>query len=129
MAAPSPAWSPDAYPASVQPRELAQVGHAGGSVFVLGARLDAGDDVLATYSRAGRFARKYVLRHELAASEPVTLADGAADQSLIPGVAPVALTARQVEAERKRRDMRRGHADLPCGGLWDETAHRQGSLF
>ena len=63
------------------------------------------------------------------ASEPVTLADGAADQSLIPGVAPVPLSARQLEAERQRREQRHGHAPLPCGGLWDETAQRQGSLF
>jgi len=64
-----------------------------------------------------------------ASSEPVTLADGAADQSLIPGVAPVPLTARQLAAERQRRDTRHGHAPLPCGGLWDETAQRQRSLF
>lgn len=63
------------------------------------------------------------------ASEPVTLADGAADQSLIPGVAPVPLSARQLATERQRRDTRHGHAPLPCGGLWDETAQRQGSLF
>ena len=63
------------------------------------------------------------------ASEPVTLADGAADQSLIPGVAPVALSARQIDQERRRREQRHSHAPLPCGGLWDETAQRQGSLF
>lgn len=63
------------------------------------------------------------------ASEPVTLADGAADQSLIPGVAPVPLTARQLDAERRRREQRHGHAPLPCGGLWDETTINQGSLF
>jgi len=63
------------------------------------------------------------------ASEPVTLADGAADQYLIPGGAPVPLSARQLEAERNRREQRHGHAPLPCGGLWDETAQRQGSLF
>jgi len=67
--------------------------------------------------------------HLKPASEPVTLADGAADQSLIPGVAPVPLSARQLEAERNRREQRHGHAPLPCGGLWDETAQRQGSLF
>ncbi len=63
------------------------------------------------------------------ASEPVTLADGVADQSLIPGVAAAPLTARQLEQERNRRQSRRGHAALPCGGLWDETAMNQGSLF
>jgi hypothetical protein len=63
------------------------------------------------------------------ASESVTLADGAADQSLIPGVAAIPLTARQLAQERARREARRGAAGLPCGGLWDETAMNQGSLF
>jgi hypothetical protein len=63
------------------------------------------------------------------ASETVTLADGAADQSLIPGVAAVPLTARELAQERARREARRGAAGLPCGGLWDETAINQGSLF
>jgi hypothetical protein len=63
------------------------------------------------------------------ASESVTLSDGAADQSLIPGVAPVPLTARQLAQERARREARHGHAPLPCGGLWDETAQRQSELF
>jgi hypothetical protein len=72
------------------------------------------------------------------ASESVTLADGVADQSLIPGVADqslipgvaaVPLTARQLAQERARREARRGAAGLPCGGLWDETAMNQGSLF
>lgn len=62
-------------------------------------------------------------------SEPLPLADGVADQTLIPGVAPVPLTTRQLEAERQRRDTRRTHAPLPCGGLWDETAQRQQELF
>lgn len=62
-------------------------------------------------------------------SEIIDLGDGPADQSLIPGVAPVASAVRQLEAERKRRDTRHGHAPLPCGGLWDETAQRQRSLF
>ncbi len=64
-----------------------------------------------------------------AASEPVTLADGAADQSLIPGVAPVALAARQCEQDRRHREACRGHAALPDGGLRDETAINQWSLF
>jgi hypothetical protein len=63
------------------------------------------------------------------ASESVTLADGAADQSLIPGVAAVPLSARELAQERARREARRGAAGLPCGGLWDETAMNQGSLF
>lgn len=73
------------------------------------------------------------LRQRLAeacmASEPVHLADGAADQSLIPGVAPVPLAARQIASETARRAQRQGHAPLPCGGLWDETAINQQELF
>lgn len=68
-------------------------------------------------------------KHLKPASEPVTLADGAADQSLIPGVAPVPLSARQIDQERNRREQRHGHAPLPCGGLWDETAIAQQELF
>jgi hypothetical protein len=75
----------------------------------------------------------WAMRHDAEAvnpdSETVTLADGAADQSLIQGVAPVPLTARQLAQERQRREARRGAAGLPCGGLWDETAINQGSLF
>lgn len=62
-------------------------------------------------------------------AESVTLADGPADQALIPGVAPVPLSARQLAAEQARREQRRGAAPLPCGGLWDETAQQQQELF
>lgn len=64
-----------------------------------------------------------------AAAETVQLHDGPELQNLVPGVAPVPLTARQLAQERQRRETRRGHAPLPCGGLWDETAMNQGSLF
>lgn len=121
----------------VEPRRLAQVWHQNGKCFyVLESALDSGLDYLDTYTRTGtlRVSRRHTMpisREYLIfpASEPVTLADGAADQSLIPGVAPVPLSARQLEAERNRREQRQGHAPLPCGGLWDETAQRQGSLF
>lgn len=62
-------------------------------------------------------------------AETVTLADGDALQGLLQGVEPVALSARQIAQEKARRDQRRTHAPLPCGGLWDETAQRQASLF
>jgi hypothetical protein len=65
----------------------------------------------------------------IASSESVTLADGPASQSLVPGVAPVPLTTRQLAQESARREARRGHASLPCGGLWDETAINQQELF
>jgi len=63
------------------------------------------------------------------ASEVVYLVDGQAHQGLIDGVTPAPAFARAMQAERQRRDTRHGHAPLPCGGLWDETAQRQGSLF
>lgn len=62
-------------------------------------------------------------------AEPVTLADGPADQVLIPGVAVVPATVRQLAHEQARRDGRRGSAALPCGGLWDETSQNQQELF
>ena len=49
--------------------------------------------------------------------------------SIVTGVAPVPLTARQCEQERRRREARRGHAALPCGGLWDETSINKKDLF
>ena len=61
--------------------------------------------------------------------EPVTLADGVADQVMIPGVAPVAFSARQIAQEAKRRAGRRGTAPLPSGGLFDDTARLQQDLF
>jgi hypothetical protein len=96
-----------------------------------GADLDALSRSLIKQSRIEFEAMMYRMRSEQAArqSEPVTLADGTADQSLIPGVAAIPLTARQLAQERARREARRGAAGLPCGGLWDETAQAQGSLF
>jgi hypothetical protein len=129
MAVPDPAWRPENYPASVPPRRLAQVWYAGRLIFVNEAALDAGEVWLAVYTGTGRYTRRHVMAGHINASETVTLADGAADQSLIPGVAPVPLTARQIAQERQRREARRGAAGLPCGGLWDETAINQGSLF
>lgn len=61
--------------------------------------------------------------------EAVHLVDGAADQALVPGVAPVPAGARQLAAHRARREARRGDAPLPSGGLFDETARAQQELF
>lgn len=63
------------------------------------------------------------------ASEVVYLADGQARQGLIPGVTPSPAFAREMAAERRRREQRHGHAPLPTGGLFDETAIAQQDLF
>ena len=62
-------------------------------------------------------------------AERVTLADGAALQCLIPGVAAVPDTARDVAALERARLMRRGSAPLPPGGLFDLTGRSQQELF
>lgn len=62
-------------------------------------------------------------------TETVMLHDGAEDQHLVPGVAPVPLAARQIAQEAARRAARRGDAPLPSGGLWDETSRLQQDLF
>lgn len=62
-------------------------------------------------------------------SEPVTLADGVADQLLVDGVAPIDRNAAGLAALQRQRLGRRGHAPLPSGGLFDETARQQGELF
>lgn len=62
-------------------------------------------------------------------TETVTLADGDALQGILQGVPPIPVHVRAIAAERQRRDARRHHGALPCGGLFDETAKSQGSLF
>ncbi|MBX9708030.1 MAG: hypothetical protein K2X61_08885 [Caulobacteraceae bacterium] len=62
-------------------------------------------------------------------AEPVTLADGPALQGVVPGVAPVPLQARQIEALQHKRAARRGSAPLPSGGLFDDVARAQQELF
>lgn len=62
-------------------------------------------------------------------TETVTLADGDALQGILQGVQPIPAQVRAIAAEQARRAQRHGHAPLPCGGLWDETAQNQGSLF
>lgn len=61
-------------------------------------------------------------------SEPVRLADGVADQRLIPGVEPVSQAQRSIAAELRRRQAQRG-AEPMRGGLFDEQARSQGDLF
>lgn len=62
-------------------------------------------------------------------AERVTLADGAALQCLIPGVAAVPEAARDMAALERARLMRRGSAPLPPGGLFDLTQRAQQELF
>lgn len=62
-------------------------------------------------------------------TEQVRLADGTAEQGLIPGVEPVTPTQRAIAEETRRRLARRGFGQLPEGGLFDEVAKRQGDLF
>ena len=63
------------------------------------------------------------------ATEQVELADGLADQHLVPGVAPVPLAAREIDALQRQRAERRGDAPLPSGGLFDDVARAQQDLF
>lgn len=62
-------------------------------------------------------------------SETVALADGDADQTLLPGVEPVANSARKLADLRQRRELRRGNDPLPAGGLFDEEGQRQQQLL
>ncbi len=61
--------------------------------------------------------------------EPILLHDGPELQHLVPGVAPVAPTVRQLAQEAQRRLSRRGAAPLPSGGLFDDAARLQQDLF
>lgn len=63
------------------------------------------------------------------AAETVALHDGPELQHLVPGVAAVPLTARQIAQEAQRRAGRRGDAPLPSGGLFDDVARAQQDLF
>ena len=65
----------------------------------------------------------------MSASETVRLADGAALQCLIPGVAPVSPASRDLAALERARSIRRGCAPLPDGGLFDLTGRSQQDLF
>lgn len=64
-----------------------------------------------------------------AKTEKARLANGVADQGLIPGVEPVSETARSIAERLRAKQARRGHAALPEGGLFDETAKAQQDLF
>lgn len=61
--------------------------------------------------------------------EVIDLADGPADQFVVPTVEPVSHAARQIAQERQRRAARHGASPLPVGGLFDETARAQQELF
>ena len=63
-------------------------------------------------------------------TEAVTLPSGeTVAQHLIPGVAPVSDTTRQIAASQRAKAARRGHAAPPMGGLFDTAAHGQQDLF
>lgn len=62
-------------------------------------------------------------------SERVILADGPADQILVPGVDPVSVSARQISDLITSRGRRRGQAPLPSGSLWDDVGRSQQDLF
>jgi hypothetical protein len=62
-------------------------------------------------------------------AEAVRLADGVVDQVLLPGVPPVPLALRDVEALQAKRAARRGAAPLPAGSLFDEVSAHQPELF
>jgi GNAT superfamily N-acetyltransferase len=64
-------------------------------------------------------------------TEPVRLADGEAQQNLIPGVEPLSGSQRAISAELRRRMARRGYGELPAEGLFvrDEPRARTGDLF
>lgn len=78
-----------------------------------------------------RYGRRRVLvaQNDVPAIEAVILHDGPEAQHLVPGVAPVPLSLREVSCERARRAARRGDAPLPAGGLFDDTARLQQDLF
>jgi hypothetical protein len=61
--------------------------------------------------------------------ERVRLANGDADQALVPGVAPVSLARRQIAAlETARREGCRDNG-TPAGGLFDDVARSQLDFF
>jgi hypothetical protein len=64
------------------------------------------------------------------ATEIVDMLDGEAAQVLVPGVEPVSKWTRRLDAERRRREARRGCAPCPQGGLFDpDGRQQQGELF
>ena len=66
MSAQPPAWTAPAYPANVRPNQLAQVDHGRRLIFVLADQLDSTDPVLSVFYGDGRYAKRKVLRAELA---------------------------------------------------------------
>lgn len=62
-------------------------------------------------------------------AEPVKLADGPAQQILVPGIAPVSPLQAQFRAYEAKRAKKRGAAPLPAGGLFDTTSINQLSLI
>ncbi|HEY5409917.1 MAG TPA: hypothetical protein VIJ94_04235 [Caulobacteraceae bacterium] len=92
-------------------------------------RAGAQHDQIVGAWRAWATAEGRQIRDERCQAELVRLADGEATQALIPGVEPVSAAARDLAALQARKAARRGHAALPSGGLFDETARAQQELF
>jgi hypothetical protein len=62
--------------------------------------------------------------------EIITLASGEiVQQALLAGLAPIPDTTRQLAAKSAAKSAKRGHSAPPAGGLFDETARNQLSLF
>lgn len=69
------------------------------------------------------------IRAEPVRTEPVDLADGPAEQGLIPGVDPVSSTQRSIAAELRRRQAARTNEGMPEGGLFDTPPPRPPEQF
>lgn len=63
-------------------------------------------------------------------TEPTRIGKQVYDQTLIPGVAPISLTKRDLAAYKAAKDAKRNqNAKMPCGGLFDELTINQLNLF
>jgi hypothetical protein len=63
-------------------------------------------------------------------TETITLGSGeVVQQALVAGIAPLSDTTRQIAARIAAKATRKGHAAPPAGGLFDDTARNQLSLF
>lgn len=78
---------------------------------------------------AAQKAADFLKARQPLAVEAVQLRDGPALQILVPGVAPVAPVQAQIVQLCARRAQKRGTGALPAGGLFDDVARNQLSLF
>ena len=77
------------------------------------------------------YARKVLAAVQGRETESVRLADGQAEQGLVPGVAPVSAMDRAIAAVEAARAAKRGNQGLPSGGIFDPDgpAPKQDTLF